>query len=153
MGMVKSIKRSKGWSRVEILDKSGSVGIFDDENTTIETGRTYLVLANDNRIISSVPADEIKGSSSSLVKFLNYKQLPYKDDEMFVVGFKPKITKTGKRMASLTVADTARELHSITVFPTSFAKAYMNIKEGNAYKFVLGKTKEGTVIMEDVNVN
>ena len=153
MGMVKSIKRSKGWSRVEILDKSGSVGIFDDENTNIETGRTYLVLANDNRIISSVPVDEIKGSSSPLVKFLNYKQLPYKDDEMFVVGFKPKVTKTGKRMASLTVADTARELHSIVVFPTSFAKAYMNIKEGNAYKFVLGKTKEGTVIMEDVNVN
>jgi DNA polymerase-3 subunit alpha len=152
MGMVKSIKRSKGWSRVEILDKTGSVGIFDEESTTIETGRTYLVLANDNRIISSVPADEIKGSSNSLVKFLNYKQLPYKDDEMFVVAFKPKVTKKGKRMASLTVADTARELHSITVFPTSFAKAYMNIKEGNAYKFVLGKTKEGTVIMEDVNV-
>ena len=150
MGMVKSIKRSKGWSRVEILDKTGSVGIFDEESTTIETGRTYLVLANDNRIISSVPADEIKGSSNSLVKFLNYKQLPYKDDEMFVVAFKPKVTKKGKRMASLTVADTARELHSITVFPTSFAKAYMNIKEGNAYKFVLGKTKEGTVIMEDV---
>jgi len=153
MGMIKSIKRSKGWSRVEILDKSGSVGIFDDENTTIETGRTYLVLANDNRIVSSVPVDEIKGSSSSLVKFLNYKQLPYKDDEMFVVAFKQKITKKGKRMASLTVADTARELHSVTVFPTSFAKAYMNIKEGSAYKFVLGKTKEGTTIMEDVNVN
>jgi DNA polymerase-3 subunit alpha len=153
MGMIKSIKRGKGWSRVEILDKTGSVGIFDDEATTIETGRTYLVLSNDNRIVSAIPVDEIKGSSSALVKFLNYKQLPYKNDEMFVVAFKPKVTKTGKRMASLTVADTSRELHSITVFPTSFAKAYMNIKEGNFYKFVLGKTKQGTVIMEDVNVS
>ena len=50
MGMVKAIKRGKGWSRVEILDKTGSVGIFDEENTMIETGKTFLVLVNDNRI-------------------------------------------------------------------------------------------------------
>jgi DNA polymerase-3 subunit alpha len=153
MGMVKAIKRGKGWSRVEILDKTGSVGIFDDENTVIETGRTYIIVANDNSIVSAIPVDEIKNSSNALIKFLNYRQLPYNNDEMFVVAFKSKITKTGKRMASLTLADTSRDLHSITVFPTSFAKAYMNIKEGSAYKFVLGKTKTGTVIMEDVNVN
>jgi hypothetical protein len=28
----------------------------------------------------------------------------------------------------------------------------MNIEEGNAYKFKFGKTKDGTVIMEEVNV-
>ena len=150
MGMIKSIKRGKGWSRVEILDKTGSVGIFDEEGTTIETGRTYLVLANDNRIISSVPVDEIKQSSSALVKFLSYKQLPFKDEEMFVVAFKSRTTKQGKKMASMTLANTSRELKSILVFPTSFAKAYMNIKEGNSYKFVFGKTKDGTVTLDDV---
>ena len=150
MGMVKAIKRGKGWSRVEILDKTGSVGIFDEEGTTIETGRTYLVLANDNRIISSVPVDEIKQSSSALVKFLSYKQLPFKDEEMFVVAFKSRTTQQGKKMASMTLANTSRELKSILVFPTSFAKAYMNIKEGNSYKFVFGKTKDGTVTLEDV---
>jgi DNA polymerase-3 subunit alpha len=153
MGMVKSIKRGTGWSRVEILDKTGSVGIFDDENTTIETGRSYLVLCNDNRIVSFIPSDEIKESSHALVKFLSYKQLPYKDEEMFVVSFKPRITKTGKKMASLTLADTARDLHSITVFPTSFAKAYMHIEEGKSYKFSFGKTKDGTVTLEDVHVS
>jgi hypothetical protein len=153
MGMVKSIKRGTGWSRVEILDKTGSVGIFDDENTTIETGRSYLVLCNDNRIVSFIPSDEIKESSHALVKFLGYKQLPYKDDEMFVVSFKPRITKTGKKMASLTLADTSRDLHSITVFPTSFAKAYMHIEEGKSYKFDFGKTKDGTVTLEDVHVS
>ena len=152
MGMVKNIKRAKGWSRVEILDKTGSVGIFDEEQTTIEAGVSYIVLANDNRILSAVPVDSIKGSESALVKFLNYKMLPYKDDEMFVVSFKPRVTKAGKKMASLTVADSSRDLHSITVFPTAFAKAYMKIEEGNAYKFTLGKTKDGTVILEDINV-
>jgi DNA polymerase III subunit alpha len=153
MGMVKTIKRGKGWSRVEILDKTGSVGIFDDENTTIETGRTYIIVANDNRIVTAVPVDEIKGSSNALIKFLSYKQLPYKEDEMFVVSFKPRITKAGKKMASLTLADTARDLHSVTVFPTAFPKAYMHVQEGNAYKFSFGKTKDGTVIMEDINVS
>jgi hypothetical protein len=152
LGMVKSIKRGTGWSRVEVLDKTGSVGIFDEEATTIETGRTYLILANDNRIVSAVPADEIKTSSNALVKFLSYKQLPFTEEEMFVVSFKPRITKTGKKMASLTLADTSRDLHSITVFPTSFARAYMNLEEGKSYKFSFGKTKDGTVTLEDIHV-
>jgi DNA polymerase-3 subunit alpha len=151
MGMIKSIKRSKGWSRVELLDKTGSVGIFDDENTTIEAGRTYIALVNDNRIVSAVPADEVKESKDALVKFLNYKMLPFKEGEHFVVSFKPRITKTGKKMASLTLADSGRELHAITVFPTAFAKAYMSIEPGNVYSFKFGKTKDGTVIMEDVS--
>jgi DNA polymerase-3 subunit alpha len=151
LGMVKSIKRGTGWSRVEVLDKTGSIGIFDDEATTIETGRSYLILANDNRIVSAIPSDEINGSSNALVKFLNYKQLPFSEDEMFVISFKPRITKAGKKMASLTLADTSRDLHSITVFPTAFAKAYMKLEEGKSYKFSFGKTKDGTVILEDIN--
>jgi DNA polymerase III alpha subunit len=150
--MVKAIKRGAGWSRVEILDKTGSIGIFDEEQTTIETGKTYLLLATDNRIVSAIPVDEIKGSDNALVKFLSYKQLPYSDEEMFVVSFKPRVTKAGKKMATLTLADTGRDLHPITVFPTAFAKAYMKLEEGKAYKFSFGKTKDGTITLEDINV-
>jgi DNA polymerase-3 subunit alpha len=150
MGMVKSIKRGKGWSRVEILDRTGSVGIFDEENTAIESGKTYILLASDNRIVYSTPVEDMKLSDSGLMKILNYRQLPYKEEELFVVSFKPRITKAGKKMASLVLADTSRDLHSVTVFPTAFPKAYMKIEEGRAYKFDLGKTKDGTVIMEDV---
>ena len=150
MGMVKSIKRSKGWSRVEFLDKTGSIGIFDEESTTIEAGKTYLILASDNRIVSAIPADEIKDSKDSLIKFLNYKMLPYKEGEHFVVSFKPRVTKAGKKMASLVVADAGREMHSVVVFPMQFAKAYMKIEEGSVYKFEFGKTKDGTVTMNEV---
>ena len=152
MGMVKAIKRGKGWSRVEILDKTGSVGIFDEEQTAIESGKTYILLASDNRIVSAIPVDEARGSDNALIKFLNYKQLPFTEEEMFVVSFKPRVTKAGKKMATLTVADTGRDLHSILVFPTTFAKAYMKIQEGNAYKFSFGKTRDGTVILEDIHV-
>ena len=150
MGMIKGIKRGKGWSRVELLDKTGSVGIFDDEQTAIEPGKTYIILASDNRILNALPIDEVGKTESAITKYLNYKQLPYKDEEMFVVSFKPRVTKAGKKMAYITLADATRELHSVTVFPTAFPKAYMKIKEGNAYKFSLGKTKDGTIIMEDV---
>jgi DNA polymerase-3 subunit alpha len=152
MGMVKTIKRGKGWSRVEILDKTGSTGIFDEEGTAIETGKTYLVLASDNRIVASIPAEEIGTSKHPIVRFLNYKMLPYSNDEMMVVSFKPRITKTGKKMATMTLADTARDLTSVTVFPTAFARAYMNIEEGKAYKFSLGKTKDGTITLEEIHV-
>jgi DNA polymerase-3 subunit alpha len=150
MGMVKGIKRGKGWSRVEILDKTGSVGIFDEEQTSIESGKTYILLASDNRIVAAIPADEARGSDSALIKFLNYRQLPFTEEEMYVVSFKPRITKAGKKMATLTVADASRDLHSILVFPTTFAKAYMKIQEGTAYKFSFGKTKDGTVILDDI---
>jgi len=150
LGMVKGIKRGKGWSRVEVLDKTGSIGIFDEEQTTIESGKTYLMLASDNRIVKAIPADTMTSSDDALVRILNYRMLPYGEDEMFVVSFKPRMTKAGKKMASMTLADATRALHPITVFPTSFAKAYMKIQEGSVYKFSLGKTKDGTVIMEDV---
>jgi DNA polymerase-3 subunit alpha len=150
LAMVKGIKRGKGWSRIEVLDKTGAIGIFDEEQSQIEAGRTYLILASDNRIVTAIPADELKDNPSGLLKLLNYKQLPFKDDEMFVVSFKPRITKAGKKMASMVIADTSRELHSITIFPTTFPKAYMKVKEGEVFKFSLGKTKDGTTIMEDV---
>ena len=150
MGVVKSIKRGKGWSRVELLDKTGSIGIFDEEQTEIESGKTYLILASDNRIVKAVPSDEIGSTTDALVRLLNYKMLPFTEEEYFVVSFKPRITKAGKKMALMTLADINRELHPVTVFPTNFAKAYMKIKEGESYKFSFGKTKDGTVIMEEV---
>ena len=114
------------------------------------TKHSYLILASDNRIVSAIPADEIKDSKDSLIKFLNYKMLPYKEGEHFVVSFKPRVTKAGKKMASLVVADAGREMHSVVVFPMQFAKAYMKIEEGNVYKFEFGKTKDGTVTMNEV---
>ena len=150
MGVVKSIKRGKGWSRVEILDQTGSIGIFDDEDTSIEPGRTYILLVGSNRIVEAVPVDELKESKSSLVKFLNYKQLPYGNDEYYVLSFKPRVTKAGKRMASLVVADSGRELMSMIVFPSNFAVAYTRIEEGSAYKINYSLSKDEDLVFQEV---
>ena len=150
MGIVRSIKRGKGWSRVELLDGTGSVGIFDEEETSIEPGRTYIVLVGSNRIVEAVPVDEIQETTSSLIRFLNYKQLPYGQDEYFVLSFKPRITKAGKRMASLVVADSGRELLSMIVFPSAFAMAYTRIEEGNAYKINYSLSKDEDLVFQEV---
>jgi DNA polymerase-3 subunit alpha len=150
MGMVRSIKRGKGWSRVEILDKTGAAGIFDEEQSSIETGKTYILLASNNRIVEAIPAEQINDQGNPLIKFLNYKMLPYSGDELYVISSKPRVTKAGKKMALLTLADSARELHPVTVFPLQFADAYMKVKAGQAYRFKLGKTKDGTVIFNEL---
>ena len=150
MGVVRGIKRGKGWSRVELLDNTGSVGIFDEEETSIEAGRTYIILVGSNRIVEAVPVDEIRESNSSLVRFLNYKQLPYGQDECFVLSFKSRITKAGKRMASLVVADSSRELLSMIVFPSNFAMAFTRLEEGKAFKINYNKTKDEDLVFQEV---
>ncbi len=150
LGVVKNIKRGKGWSRVDIMDKKGSIGVFDDEDTKLESGKTYLVLIGDNRVMEAVPADDINKFNNPFTKFMNYKSLPYKDEESYIISFKPRVTKAGKKMASLVVADSERELHSIVVFPTAFAQAFMKCEPGSIRNLTLGKTKEGTITLQEV---
>jgi DNA polymerase-3 subunit alpha len=152
MGLVRGIKRGKGWSRVEILDNTGSVGVFDDEQTTIEPGKTYIILVGSNRIMEAVPIEEIRESKSPLIRFLNYKQLPYGQEEYYVLSFKARKTKAGKNMASLVVADSSRDMASLVVFPSTFAMAYTRLEEGNAFKINFNETKDGDLVLQEVVV-
>ena len=152
MGVVKSIKRGKGWSRVEILDQTGSIGVFDEEETSIEAGKTYIILVGSNRIVEAVPVEEIRESSSPLIRFLNYKQLPYGQDEYFVLSFKSRKTKAGKNMGTLVVANSGRELMSMVVFPSTFAMAYTRIEEGQAFKINYSLSKDEDLVFQEVVV-
>ena len=150
LGLVRAIKRGKGWSRVEILDKTGSVGIFDKEQTELESGKTYLILVGDNRIVEAIPADDIRTSKAPLVKFMNYKTLPYGDDEYFVVAFKGRVTKAGKKMATVILANSDRELASVVVFPTQYGDAFIKLDEGSFHKVILGESRDGGIVYKGV---
>ena len=150
LGMVRSIKRGKGWSRVELLDRTGTAGVFDKEQTNIESGKTYLLLVGDNRIIDAIPADSLKVHKSGVVKFMNYKTLPYGDDEYFVLAFKGRTTKTGKKMAHMVLANSDRELASVVVFPNQYGEAFIKLDEGNYYKLFLGETRDGGIAFKGV---
>ena len=150
MGIVKGIRRGKGWSRVEIMDNVGTVGIFDDEHTNIEKGRSYVILVANNRIMEYVPVEDIKTSDAGFLKFLNYRQLPFSDDEFFVLSWKPRKTKAGKNMGTLLVANTKRELRSVVVWPDAFAMAYTRISTGEAFQMTFGKSKTGDLTLQEV---
>ncbi len=152
MGVVKNIKRGKGWSRVEIMDATGMVGAFDDEETRIEQGKTYIFLIGSNRIMEAIIIDEIKNfTTNSLIKFLNYKSLPYGGEEHYVLSFKPRVTKAGKKMASMVVVDSNRDMKPVIVFPRQFSEGYMKCEPGSAVKITFGKSEDGSLILNGVN--
>jgi hypothetical protein len=151
MGVVKNIKRGKGWSRVEIMDRTGLVGVFDDEETKIEQGKTYIFLVGANRINDFVSIDEVRNfDTNSLVKFLNYKILPYGLEEYYVLSFKPRVTKAGKKMASMIVANANREMKPVIVFPRQFSEGYMKCEPGTAVKLKFDKSDDGSLILSEV---
>ena len=151
MGVIKNIKRGKGWSRVEMMDATGMLGIFDDEDTKIEPGKTYILAVADNRIMEAVPVDEVKDSlSNPLIKFLNYKTLPYSGEEYYVLSFKPRTTKAGKKMANMIVADTSRDMKSIVIFPAKYSEGFMKCEPGKAKKMTFETSKDGTEVLREV---
>jgi hypothetical protein len=74
--MVKSIKRGDGWARAEVVDETGSAGIFTDEKTLIEPGNLYvfLVANNSDRPVAPV-ADVVEYKESTFIDFLVRKGL------------------------------------------------------------------------------
>jgi len=150
LGMAKKIKRGQGWTRIEFLDKTGTVGIFDEVDTPVEQGKTYLILAASNRIATAIPADEAKSIEDPLLKFLNYKTLPYGQDEYFVLSFKPRVTKAGKKMAHMVLADYNRDLYPVVVFPTMFAEGFMKCEPGTVKKLLMNELKDGTIALKEV---
>ncbi|MFZ9242885.1 MAG: DNA polymerase III subunit alpha, partial [Sediminibacterium sp.] len=151
MGVVKNIKRGKGWSRIEIMDSTGLLGAFDDEETKIEQGKTYILLVGSNKIMEYVQIDEIKNfTTNSLIRFLNYKSLPYGKEEHYVLSFKPRVTKAGKKMAHMVVADSNREMKPVIVFPRQFSEGYMKCEPGTAVKINFGKSDDGSLILNEV---
>jgi DNA polymerase-3 subunit alpha len=151
MGVVKKIKRGSGWSRIELLDQTGMIGMFDDEETKLETGKQYIVAVANNRIMEAILIEEVKNfTTNGLLKFLNYKSLPYGPEEHYVVSFKPRVTKAGKKMAHMIVADSNREMKPILVFPTMFSEGYMKCEPGKAKRLRFEKTKDGVEVLKEV---
>ena len=150
LGMVRAIKRGKGWSRVELLDRTGVAGVFDKENNDVEVGKTYLLLISGNRIVKHIPADSIRADESGLTTYLNSKNLVLEDDDFFVVSFNKRRTKAGKNMGDLVLSNSSRELISAVVFPTQFGQAYVKLDEGKPAKIQLGESKSGGLVFKGV---
>jgi len=150
-GMVKAIKRGNGWARVELVDETGSIGLFHTEQTQIETGQMYFILVGDNRIARYIKVSEMDPKGDDLfVDYLYRKEYDLAEDEYIVVNFTPYKTKAGKMMSHIVLANRDKELTRVIVFPTMYKMSIAKMREGMKCKLVLSKLDDGTLMVKEM---
>jgi DNA polymerase-3 subunit alpha len=150
-GMVKSIKRGNGWARVELVDETGSIGLFHNEQTTIEPGQMYFILVGDNRIASYVKVGDINpDSKDAFVEYLYRKEYDIAEKEHMVVNFTPYKTKAGKTMAHIVMSDKDKVLTRAIVFSSLYKIALAKMREGMKCQVILSKLDDGTLMVKEI---
>ena len=150
-GMVKSIKRGNGWARVELVDETGTIGLFHHEDTQIEPNQMYFILVGDNRIARYVNVKEIDPNAADLfVDYLYRKEYDLEEDEYIVVNFTNYKTKAGKMMSHIVLSNAQKELTRAIVFPTLYKMSLAKMREGMKCKVVLAKLDDGTLNVKEI---
>ena len=150
-GMVKSIKRGTGWSRVELVDETGSIGLFDSEDTQIEVGQMYFMIVGDNRIASFVAVKDIEeGSKDLFVDYLFRSNYKLEEDEYVVLKFTPYKTKAGKMMSHIILTNKDKELTRVIAFPTMYKMSLAKMRDGMKCKVVLSTLDDGTMMVKEI---
>ena len=153
MGMVKNVKRGKGWSRIEVVDETGEASFFHKEDTLIAPGNMYAMLIANKRLARYVEiSDFVRGSQNTFVRFVYTKNFnTLTDGFYYVVSNQTRKTKAGKNMADLVLADAEKNLYPVLVFPQMFHKAYGLCKEGAVIEATLKQTQDGdSYFLEEV---
>jgi DNA polymerase-3 subunit alpha len=150
-GMVKSIKRGTGWARVELVDESGTVGLFHHEDTQIEPNQMYFILVGDNRIARYINVKDINPDAPDLfVDYLYRKEYDLEEDEYMVINFTPYKTKAGKMMSHIVLSNREKELTRVIAFPTMYKMSLAKMREGMKCKVVLAKLDDGTLNVKEI---
>ena len=150
-GMVKSIKRGTGWARVELVDESGTVGLFHHEDTQIEPNQMYFILVGDNRIARYVNVKDIKPDTADIfVDYLYRKEYDLEEEEYMVINFTPYKTKAGKMMSHIVLSNSEKELTRVIAFPTMYKMSFAKMREGMKCKVVLAKLDDGTLNVKEI---
>ncbi len=150
-GMVKNIKRGNGWARVELVDETGSIGLFHNEQTPIETNQMYFILVGDNRIARYVKVSDIsKESKDMFVDYLYRKEYDLAEKEYVVIDFTPYKTKAGKMMAHIVMSDKDKNLTRAIAFPTMYKIALAKMREGMKCQVILSKLDDGTLNIKEI---
>jgi DNA polymerase-3 subunit alpha len=153
LAMVKSIKKGAGWSRVELVDDTGSVGIFHSENTQIETGNMYFFLVGDNRIHKYVTIDDVVNKiDDPFVTWLYKDKLKIDSGRRLVLDFTHYKTKANKMMAHIILSDSEKSLERVIAFPKMYTTALGKMRPGTVCDPAIGKMDDGTLFVKEVTI-
>jgi len=151
LAMVKSIKKGTGWSRVELVDDTGSVGIFHSENTQIETGMMYFFLVGDNRIHKYVTIDDVVNKvDDPFVHWLYRDKLKIDEGKRLVLDFTHYKTKANKMMAHIILSDAEKNLERVIAFPKLYTKALGKMQPGKICDPAIAEMEDGTLFVKEV---
>jgi DNA polymerase-3 subunit alpha len=150
LAMVRGIKRGEGWARVEVVDETGSAGIFADQDTLMETGQMYAILVANNRVARFMTMDELNDRVATEFSRYMYDEVPEMEEgEYRVISFKKYVTKAGKVMAHLVLLDHLGKLDFVMAFPMMYKDAYLKCPEGRVVKLEVKETSEGGTLFID----
>ena len=153
LAMVKSIKKGTGWSRVELVDDTGSVGIFHSENTQIETGMMYFFLVGDNRIHKYVTINDVVDKSDDpFVQWLYRDKIKIESGKRLVLDFTNYKTKANKMMAHIILSDSEKNLERVIAFPKIYTTALGKMKPGTVCDPAISKMDDGTLFVKEVTI-
>jgi DNA polymerase-3 subunit alpha len=152
LAMVRGIVRKDGWARIDLVDETGTAGVFVNPETPIESGQMYAILVSDNRVARYATMDElINRIPNGFVDYLYASEYGDIPEGMFkVLAFQRYVTKANKTMAYTTICDSEKNLYPVMAFPTMFHKAYGKCKDGAVIDAILKQTKEGSYFYDNI---
>jgi len=152
LAMVKSIKKGPTWSRVELVDDTGSIGIFHEVNTKIEPGMMYFFLVGDNRIHKYVTiSDVVDKTDEPFVQWLYRDKLNIDSGKRLVLDFTHYKTKANKMMAHIILSDADKNLERVIAFPKMYTKALGKMQAGKICDPAIKRMEDGTLVIEEVS--
>jgi len=151
LAMVKSIKKGPTWARVELVDDTGSVGIFHEVNTKIEPGMMYFFLVGDNRIHKYVTIDDVVNEvDDTFVHWLYRDKLKIDMGKRLVLDFTHYKTKANKMMAHIILSDADKNLERVIAFPKFYSTALGKMRSGMICDPAISKMDDGTLYVKEV---
>jgi DNA polymerase-3 subunit alpha len=141
MGIVMDIKKKGGFSLVEMLDDTGTLSFFANEEAPLQKGEMYLCLLANKRPVRYLPANEVKPNNPhELIRWLRFETPVCAENEAYIIAFTGRTTLKGARMGTLTYGLPDKEIRSCTVWPSDYHTA-------------LGRCKPGTIVKLDTTLN
>lgn len=151
LALVQEIQRGNGWSRIRLVDDSGSVAVFHSEASQVEQGSMYVFLVASNRIMRYVNVNELDDVDDAFVKWLHVDKLNIKDHEKVVLAFSSRKTKAGKNMATVVFTDKDKGLSSALVFATMYPRGLGLLKPGKIVRVRYGTLDDGTKFIKEIH--
>lgn len=155
-GMVKETKRGKSakgkeWVRAEVVDETGSDGLFCDPGDVPESGQMYMMLATWNRIMYKIPVDEVNESNPHpFIQFIFNKSKRPSFGAIEILAVETRFTQAKKMMATLVVANNKREMRRVFVFPAQYSSMAGKLKPGKILNVKLDKSRDGTLYIKEI---